>query len=456
MPTSSQPNPNGSTRPGVIGLSTLGLTLLVGSLQVFTGLPPHQNPVSSLTLVSLQTPGEPEQQPESEGIRECVITLNSGRTITGELIRQDSRTVVIGIEGIETTFQRKNVANVVVLKPVSERYKALRATLADDDIDARLSLVEWLRARKAYTLALKELNSILLIDPNNPHAKLLHTWLAEYDKLSERNKTQPDKTQVEKQPDEQGQTARPDKTIEYQIKRNELPTLSDEQLNMMRVFEIDLRNPPRLKIDDEIMLELMRRNPDAFSPNKDERNAVLDLPEIEKLKLLFSLKARDLYPKVRLLENPDSLERFKDQVHHGRGWLINACASTRCHGGVDAGSFQLINERPNTDETAFTNLYIIERTKLSNGLPLINYRDPERSPLLQMAMTPSNSLVPHPEIPRGYPGSGYRPIFRNTRERKYQQAMDWIRSMYQPRPEYGFEYPPKPAQTPQNPDQGSP
>ncbi len=439
--------------------------MVAGTVFVLESIPSTANPTSILIPTALRTEPDADEptknEPnEQEGIRECVITLKSGRTITGELIREDSREVVIGIEGIETTFQRRNVALVTMLPPVSERYESLRASIPETDIDARLALVEWLRARKAYTLALEELQSILTIEPNNPHAKLLRTWLAEYDKLSDQSpgKDEPAKQESD-QPDanqDSDAATQGDEQREYQIKRNELPTLSEQDLNLMRVYEIDLRNPPRISIADEVMLELMRRNPDAFSPNEDERQSVLELPEVEKLKLLFSLKARDLYPKVRLLENPDSLQRFKDQVHHGRGWLINACASTRCHGGVDAGSFQLINQRPNTDETAFTNLYIIENTVLSNGLSLIDYSAPERSPLLQMAMNQSNSLLPHPEIPRGYPGTGYRAIFRHTRDRKYQQAMDWIRSMYQPRPKYGFDYPPEPSQTLPDPDQTGP
>lgn len=432
--------------------ATLMMTLICGGVFLFTSFPGHRSSRSNNLLpVALTILGEPQAEKSGDGIRECVITLISGRTITGELIREDSGTVVIGIEGIETTFQRKNVANVVILPTVDERYESLRATIADDDIDARLSLVEWLRARKAYRTAIKELDSILIIEPNNPHAKLLHTWLAEYDKL---RRQEPAAQEPQDQPAEVDPEPSP-QPRQYQVKRNGLPSLSPEQLNLMRVYEIDLRNPPRLRIEDEVIIELMRLHPDAFSPNLDERKATLKLPEVEKLKLLFALKARDLYPRVLLLENPDSLERFKEQVHHGRGWLINACASTRCHGGVEAGSFRLINERPNTDETAFTNLYIIENTKLSNGLPLIDYNTPERSPLLQLAMNPSNSLLPHPQIPRDYPGPGYRPIFRHTRERKYQQAMDWIRSMYQPRPEYDFEYPPS-AKTLPNTDQNLP
>jgi hypothetical protein len=459
---------NSRTRQRLISvtLPSLGCaaiaSLVAGSLMLTTP-PKHEH--SELILanwspeeVSPQPPHQPAEDsaapedPDSSAqpMRECVITLNSGRTITGELVYEDSRIVVIAIDGLETTFQRRNVANVVVLAPVSERYEQLRATVSDDDIESRLALVEWLRARRAYEIAINELESILILDPANSHAKLLYTWLTEYDKLTKRSGN----TKKSSDEDQDNKTDSPER--EYKIQRNSQPLLTDEQLNLMRVYEIDLRDPPKMRIPDEVMLQLMREHPDRFSPDEDERKESLSLPEVEKLKLLFSLRARHLYHRVEVLENPDSLQMFKEQIHSNRGWLINACATTRCHGGVDAGSFRLVNHRPNTDETAFTNLYIIERTKLSNGQPLIDFENPDRSPLLQMGMVQAKALVPHPELPRGYPGTGFRPIFRSTRDRNYQRAIDWIRSMYQPRPELNFEYQLTPEDTQPEPDQNAP
>ncbi len=428
------------------------------------------------SLVSPDPGAEGATPPDEnrEGITECVITLLSGRTITGELVRQDELIVVIGVEGIDTTFQKKKVANVRLLPPVAERYEQMRAAIADDDIDARLSLVEWLRARKAYSLAYKELDTILIIDPNNPRARLLHTWLAEYGKLRRAKpggdepghdgardagtgEDEPENDQTG-QPGDAGKLPDdgPANGRDGKITRNEFPTLTPEQINLMRVYEIDLRNPPEFKVPDEVIAELMTRFPAEFSPNENERKQVYAWPELDKLKLLFKLKARDLYPRVKVLGTPDSLERFRHEVHNGRGWLINACASTRCHGGAEAGSLRLLNTRPNSEETAFTNLYILEHTTLDDGTPLIDFKSPDRSPLLQMGMIRGNALTPHPEIPDGYPGMGYRPIFRTTRDRKYQQAIDWIRSMYQPRPDYGFEYDPARGEPDQAPPAGGP
>ncbi len=92
----------------------------------------------------------------------------------------------------------------------------------------------------------------------------------------------------------------------------------------------------------------------------------------------------------------------------------------------------------------------------ADPVPLIDFENPERSALLQMGMVQNKALIPHPEIPRGYPGTGFRPIFRNTRERKYQQAVEWIRSMYQPRPPLEFEYPLPETETLSEPDQNAP
>ena len=127
---------------------------------------------------------------------------------------------------------------------------------------------------------------------------------------------------------------------------------------------------------------------------------------------------------------------------------MNSCATARCHGGADAGTFQLINTRSSSDETAYTNFYIIENYRLKDGSPLLDFEAPERSPLLQLGMVTHNALPPHPEIPKGYPGRGWKPIFRSTRDRKYRTALEWIRSLYQPRPVYDFQYPPAPEQNP--------
>lgn len=476
MNPSSQSSPLAGLKPARVfvtiayALAPLSIIAAIGTLMlpahrsstdaqlIPQSYPQHELVAGDPTADSQADPTAPNQtlaqddphQTQDQGIQECVITLISGRKITGELIRQDSLIVVVGINGIETTFQRTRIASVSILPPIEQRYRDLRSAIEDHDIESRLTLVEWLRARRAYTLARNELESILQLEPQNPRAKLLYNWLTEHDKLNTSPpKQRPNAQESDPATPSQSSTDQSDESTTVANTTAIIP-LTPEQINLIRVFEIDLRNPPKIRVPEETLRTLMLRKPDAFSPNKDERDTIFKLPEIDKLKLLFTHKARDLYSQVVVLEDPAAIKNFKVDVHAQRGWLINACASTRCHGGTEAGRFQLLNTRANSDQTAYTNLYIIEQFKLADGSPLINFEAPQSSPLLQMAMVQKNSLYPHPPIPQGRPGPGFRPIFRSTRDRKYQDAIEWIRSMYQPRPNYGFD-----NQTQSNPEPDS-
>ncbi len=373
-----------------------------------------------------------ESGPESEGLRECVITLNTGRKITGFLMHSGDEEIVLRLEGIDTTYQRTSIANIQFLPPVSTRYQEIRDTIEDTDIETRLVLVQWLRTRHAYTLALNELTSILEIEPYNEQAQTLHAWLKAHIELNAKPKTTTRKPKTTK--------------INRSTAAASIPTLTKDQINLMRIYELDLRNPPKMIVPDETLRTLMVRHPDSFPINSQEREAYFKLPEHEKLKLLFTHRARDLYPQVKILEDPAPMRTFKTKVHARNGWIVNACASTWCHGGTEAGDFQLINTRPNTDATAYTNFLIITNYRLDDGTPLIDFDNPARSILLQLATRTTNSLHPHPPVPVDRPGPRFRPVFRSSRDRKYQQTVDWINSIYKPRVKYDLGYPPPPPE----------
>ena len=422
---------------------TIGLGLLMLNLALASTMNPSPK-ADGLSMVAWASPEKQvKDESASESYRECIITLLSGRTLTGEFVREDSLIVIIGINGIETTFRKADIANVKVLPPVSERFAQMREAVGEDDIEARLALVEWLRARNAYTLAIKELDSIILIAPTNERARLLLLWLSEYKKMESRPASSASKTKATKStnPNRRNRNAN--------LQRSDIDPFTAEQINLMRVYEIDLQDPPRIRVPDQTLLTLMARKPKEFPVDERSRLAILKKSEIDKLKILFTHKARDLYAQVQVLEDPSSIELFKEHVHSRRGWIINTCASTRCHGGTQAGDFQLINTNANSNATTYTNLYLIEQYELADGSKLINYQDPQRSPLLQMAMVEKNSLHPHPVIPRDFPGPKFKALFRSTRDRKFKQTIEWINAMYQPRPELDFEAPAHPNTEPQ-------
>lgn len=81
---------------------------------------------------------------------------------------------------------------------------------------------------------------------------------------------------------------------------------------------------------------------------------------------------------------------------------------------------------------------ILERFKMggSAGQSLISYARPETSPLLQLGLPRDDSASPHPEV------DGWRPVFRSRDDRRFLQAVEWLRSMHRPRPEIPIQYEP--------------
>ena len=385
------------------------------------------------------TPAVAQPNPETaddQPVVEAVLTLGSGRTVTGFLIEESDEKVVIRLNGIDTTFPRARVASIRVLPPVADRYRELRAAIDDTDVRARLALAEWLRARRAYDLALDELKGVLEIEPANAQARTLHDWLAAQIALQRSARENRRADPADTRPD------RPARAV------TAIPTLTQQDINRIRVFEFDLSSDTRVTVPAQTMRELMVRFPESFPVSVEEREAILELPPAEQLRLLFKHRARDLYDTVKVAEDPPSMAAFKDRIHGTRGWLVNGCASTRCHGGTEAGRLQLLSDRPNADETAYTNFVILENFRLANGTPLINHAEPARSPLLHLALPRRASLYPHPEVDPQTLGEDWRYVFRSTSDRRFRESADWIGSLYTPRPDYGILYPPAPEPDP--------
>jgi hypothetical protein len=223
--------------------------------------------------------------------------------------------------------------------------------------------------------------------------------------------------------------------------RPDFPLLSVDDINLIKVYETNLADPPRLRVDRQTVEELIAAyaQSDLIPTSKEGRDALLRQSPERILDLMFRLRAREFYPRVKVLDQPESMRAFREQVHGA--WLLNACATDRCHGGTDAGRLMLYNRSRNAEAAVYTNFLILERGTLADGTPLINYDQPQRSPLLHLGLPRERSLYPHPE---SQAARGWKPSFTSQRDRRYEEALDWIRSMYRPRPEYPITYTPPP------------
>ncbi len=363
---------------------------------------------------------------------EAIILLMDGRRISGLLVERAPDAVVLRIGGIATRFGVELVDRVEVLPPVMERYRAMRAAIDDRDPDQLVQLAEWLRVRGKYDEAITELTHALSVRPGHVNATRLLALVRAQRELASRSGVRP--ASKPREPGAPPEAPRP---------RPEFPVLAPEQINTIKVYEINLKDPPDLVIKRETMAKLMERHAgDPLIPATAEaREALFKLSPARQLELMFKLQARDLYGEVQVVGNVPTMERFRDEVH--RPWIINSCATNRCHGGREAGRLYLSNRKPNSESTVYTNFLILDRFRLEDGSPLIDYEEPERSPLLQMALPRRDSLFPHPPAPGpGGRGDLWKPAMRSANDRRFIEGVEWMKSMYRPRPEYPVAYQP--------------
>lgn len=401
-------------------------------------------------------PNDTDLGPDNE-VRQTLVVLTDGRRMTGVMSNRTAKGLTLSIGGIDTYFAAEQIASIEPQPTTREQYRTMRATIDDEDLDRRVNLADWLRERGELRLALREVEGVLARNPGHPQASELRTLITEQmrlDAASGRRTTSP------------GRVGGGEAT-----NRRAFPVLSPEQINLLRVYEIDLADPPRMMIDYETVHKLYEKyaGNELLPKGKDVEDELHRRRPEQILELMFRLRAREFYPRVQVIEDPGAMRKFRDNVH--RTWIINSCATSSCHGGTEAGRLMLNNQRPNSDATVYTNFLILDRFRVREArrpevnpdanaeaaavqpaeprlIPLIDYDDPSGSPLLQLGLPADESTYPHPIIPGPGRGRTIPPVFRGKDDRRYLAALEWIKSMYKPRTEYPIEYTPPSPTTP--------
>lgn len=354
-----------------------------------------------------------------------VVMLKDGSRLTGEMIRVEEGRYVVRIAGVELRIEAGDVERVVAQRPLLDRYREMRALIDDADGPRLLELADWLRGNGLLDEALGEVDHVLRLDPASIEGARVREEVLRQIELREKAR------------DARGPapSVREGRTGRAMI--TEIPLLTDEQINLQKVYEIDLDRPPKFVVERSTVERLLREYADSalIPTTREGREEFLRLPATRVLDVMFRVQARDLYPEVRVEGQPESLRQFRDNVN--RAWLATSCASTACHGGEDAGAFRLAWRRPTHERSFATNFLIVQRSRTGDGVELLNYEEPERSPLLQLGLLRNDSLSPHPEV------QGWAPVFRTMGDRRFLEGVEWIRSLYRPRPEVPIVYPPK-------------
>ncbi|MEQ9097137.1 MAG: hypothetical protein RIE32_12835 [Phycisphaerales bacterium] len=374
-----------------------------------------------------------EQLAGAEGLRSPVrLIFRTGEFVDGELVSETAEDVTLKIAGISTTFGQARIERLVRLPDLATRYQEWRSEIEDSDVGHIEQLIQWLAGEELYHVAHYEAAKLAVNRPRDPRVDaLLRRMRGMAELFDQRGQGVPREPRESDKP---------------------LPLLSRDQVNLIRVYELDLLDPPRVRISPrDIQDFLLAYRDDPRVPQTPEgRQAMIAGDPIDVLRLMFELKAREYYDKVRVLDDPDTVKRFRRDV---TAWLVAGCATSQCHGGVEAGSLRLAYRNARGEAQAYTNFLILTRSTLADGTPLLNLEEPDDSPLLHLGLRREGSRYPHPEVPidEGN-GDAWREVFSRPEDARWRATTAWIRSLYQPRPEYPIEYPPAPAEAAGNPE----
>ncbi|MFZ9915055.1 MAG: hypothetical protein ACO3IB_06910 [Phycisphaerales bacterium] len=368
--------------------------------------------------------------------RRVRVTFNDGRNLVANLIDDGFESVVLDIGGVRTSYDRAAVSLVEPFPTDRELYDRFRATLDADQYEARYTLAVWLHSRKMYEEAKLELENLLDSTNHFEAKRLLAEVNAQLELLKPRERPVDGDSSRE-----DGDSSRPD-PVRGRI-------LTPAEVNLIKVYELDLDHPPRMKVSDELIRSMFEKYSDSeLIPAKaSERNAFFSKDPVDIVRILFALKARELYGDIDVLGEPEQLNLFRTRVHNT--WLIGNCATSKCHGGADGGRLYLHNRNHKNDEVRYTNLLIALRTSI-NGQALVDFERPTDSLLYQYALPRTEARRQHPNV------RGWEPVFTPSRRGLAEDFVRWVNSMHRPRPEYPVEYEPPALDSPDRPDMHGP
>lgn len=377
-----------------------------------------------------------------EGGQDGIIHRRDGTHLRA-LIHDDGFDAVdYEVAGIRNRMPREVVSQVTLEPGFDEKYQRFREAIKPNEVDKRLTFSRWLISEKRFDLAAEELRALTRevdVPEGRELLKQVEAQLAmERASAAKRGgagTADPGANEGSGAGGSGRSAPEPRRTGAVQL-RDVLPSrlVSPDDVNLIRIYEIDLAKPPRMEIPPDVVRDLLTRygSSSMVPAGSEERNRMFSWDSARVMKLLFDLKARDLYPRVRVATEPWTLNLFRTKVHDA--WLIPTCATSQCHGGIDAGRFFLHRRNSKDERVRYTNLLILLRSKLDQ--PLVDFEDPESSLIVQYGMPRDEARYPHPDV------KGWKPIFTGSARALRADVLQWIRSMYKPRPEYPVDYEP--------------
>lgn len=389
--------------------------------------------------------------PSLSQAREVVVELKNGSEVRGDMVGDNPEGVTLMISGIRREIARADIAQVRQVVTPADEFRNRRSEIKNDDFAARLELATWGYDKGLYDQTLGELRSLAKAMPEDDvsyrRVQLLIRVVG--DKLEEQRQREAERNRptTPRQPDRQ--PVRPDvdaggddgpRGPARAGRAEETDMLTDEQINLINVYEIDLSERPAIVVPPETVEKLFDqyKTEPALKPfmNRRGQGIFRGLQGWQQLDVMFQAGARNLYDQVNVTQPPPAMLTWMRSIH--RTYVLNYCGTAECHGGEDGKGFPLFLGRTSDRRVAYTNFYILNQAKTVRGLG-IDRRNPGESLLIQYGMPREIAEYPHPVVEDG----SWQPFFRApvTSDRNYQAMVDWMTNqLYRPAPNYGINY----------------
>lgn len=368
-----------------------------------------------------------------------VIQFRDGSVLRAEIVRDSPEGVEFRRDSLLGKLPRSRIYRVVLEEDFETKFARAKAAIGQREFGRRLGLARWLVSEQRFDVAVAELESLLAEADIEEARDMLRDVRARI-RLADATK-RPGATGAgdagsaapgRSPSGAPGQPA-PEDPADH--------LLTADDVNIIRVYEIDFRDPPRMAVPPEAIAEFLRTHgSNPMLPQTEEgRKALNDLPAARVAELMFAVKARELYRLIEVKEDPASLAKFRTRVHNA--WLVTNCATSRCHGGTDAGWFRLWSDEARDERVRYSNLMALLSANVG-GRPMVDFERPEESVLIQFALPRQRASRPHPDV------QGWKPALGDGSPRLLTDSLDWIRSMYRPRPSYPVDFTPLPSAPP--------
>jgi hypothetical protein len=221
--------------------------------------------------------------------------------------------------------------------------------------------------------------------------------------------------------------------------RYKYDALEEEQINLVKLYELpedlsSLGRSFRIQMDRKDVQEFFTRyaERDEVPKGFEEQRKFYQLEDWRKLQIIFSVQAREMYPKIKLRQDPPALMTFRRRIH--RNFVVSYCATANCHGNAEApGGLYLFPDSRNEDKYVYTNFYILSQANKANAF-MIDRNEPGKSLLIQYGLDRRAASTPHPEV------KGWSPKHTGLDDKRLDPVLDWMRELYPKQADYGIDY----------------